>query len=57
MSLWGDAQWLGTQPRDNGLREEGESDNGREDDEKYDMSCNEMRDRSQRLRDVGKSDR
>ena len=48
---------MGAQPRDYGLWEEGERNNGGQDDEEYDVSGDEMRDWPEGLRDVGKSDR
>ena len=57
MSLWSDAKWLSAEPRDNGLRKEGESNSGREDDEECDVSGDEMRDWPEVLRDVHNRDR
>ena len=48
---------MSAEPRDYGLRKEGESNSGGEDDEEYDVSGNEMRDWPEGLRDVGNRDR
>ena len=48
---------MSTEPRENGLGEEGERNNGGQDDEENDVTGNQMCDGPESLRNVGKSDR